>query len=105
MITKNDDAVCRIIPDSEHNQSLPYPIRSEQDEKAAFSYFLARYDNYMKEYEKNSTDKELWDIKADLLALVHSFRSRADQPAISRAECVSMIDVLFCQVVPTSKVI
>ena len=91
-----------IIPDAVHGRSLPYPIRTFHDEETAYTYFLARYRNYIKAYEKNVTEDELWNIKADLLAIIHSFSTPKSQPVMDVEECIATIDVLFCHVCPES---
>ena len=91
-----------IIPDEAHGRPLPYPIRTFHDEEAAYTYFLARYRNYIKAYEKNVTDDELWNIKADLLAILHSFSTPKGQPEMSAEGFVATVDVLFCHVCPES---
>ena len=91
-----------IIPDAVHGLSLPYPIKTFHDEETAYTYFLARYRNYIKAYEKNVTGDELWNIKADLLAIIHSFSTPKSQPVMGVEECIATIDVLFCHVCPES---
>ena len=92
-----------VIPDSVHGRFLPYPIRSFLDEENAFIYFLARYKNYFTEYEKMVSRDELWNIKAELLAIVHSFSTADAQPECSIEECVSTIDAYFSQIYPRTQ--
>ncbi len=86
-----------VILDAVHGRPLPYPIRTMQDEQAAYLYFLARYGNYFREYVKTASDREIWNAKAELLAVIHSFASPKTTPDIDRAAFVETMDAVFCQ--------
>ena len=94
-----------IVPDTVHGRELPYPIRTFSDEGNAYRYFLARYRNYFREFEKTASADELWTIKADLLAIIHSFSTPNSEPELDAGECVATIDVLFCQTCPDIRMI
>lgn len=103
MIVVQDRADKGIIPDAVHGRPLPYPIRTSSDEESAYRYFLARYGNYIRDYKKNLSEEEFWNIKADLLAVVHSFRTPNTQPEMDAAACIAMVDALFCRICPESR--
>lgn len=93
----NDRADQGIILDAVHGRPLPYPIRNMQDEQAAYLYFLARYGNYFREYRKTASDREMWNAKAELLAVIHSFASPKTPPDLDRTAFVGTMDAVFCQ--------
>ena len=101
---RNDRGDRGIILDAVHGRPLPYPIRTFQDEQKAYLYFLARYRNTFHEFEKTSTEEELWDMKANLLAIIHSFSTPSTSPVMEREAFLAMMDSLFDQLCPDKQI-
>lgn len=89
----------RIVPDAVHGRTLPFPIRTFADEQAAYCYFLARYGDCLKDYCATHSAEEIWRVKADILAFVHSF-STPGSSDMDAETCVAVIDALFCETCP-----